>query len=152
MGFSPLGLLIALAVLAPNLVLVIARPADGSPPDPGTPAVFTGLERVGQIGCLTLLAASRDGIRVASVNVWSTLMILSLATYWGLWGRYLMTGRTVAALFRPLGFVPVPMAVFPTLAFASAALWIRSPWLAMVTADFAVGHLTNSWHSYCAIT
>ena len=143
MGFSVVGLLIAVAILLPN-VLLIAFPPRGRPlPSVSAGLVFTILERAGQLGCLVALVLAGeafDGRPVAFAIVISVFV----AAYWGLWGRYLRT-RRAGLLFSPWLRIPIPMAVFPVLAFATAALWSLSPWLGLAALVLAIGHLANSW-------
>ena len=142
MGFSLLGLLTGLAILAPNLLLAVFPPRGGIPRLGSAGPVFTALERAGQVGCLALLAATP-----AAPTLWLIPVALSIAAYWTLWARYLR-GRDFALLYAPWARIPIPMAVFPVLAFAAAALNAWSPWPAIAVAALAVGHLANSWHVY----
>ena len=141
-GFSVAGLLIALAILAPNALLLVFPPAGGIPKIPDAGIVLTALERAGQVGCLGLLAASGT----EPFSGWLVGSLACILAYWSLWARYIARGRKFAELYAALGFIPVPMAVFPVLAFAFAALWLASPWLGIAVAVLAVGHLANSWH------
>lgn len=140
MSFSWVGLLVGLAVLAPNLLLIPFRPVDGFRAV-RVPLPLTILERAGQAGCLALVAITAFG----PPDVWFAFMVVAIAAYWALWVRYLVRGRTFALLYRSLGPLPIPMAVFPVLAFALAAAWGASPWLGAVTAVLAAGHLPTSW-------
>ena len=142
MGFSLVGLLIGLAILAPNALLAIAAPRGGVPTAGSAGIVFTALERAGQIGCLVLLA-----VTPALPTPWLIPTAASIAIYWALWGRYLRA-RDFALLYAPLWRIPIPMALLPVLALAAATLNAWSPWLALATAALAIGHLANSWHVY----
>ncbi|WP_243695209.1 hypothetical protein [Agromyces protaetiae] len=120
MGLSPLGLLVSVLVLAPNLLLV-AFPPRAPLPDVRVPLPLTILERAGQALCLVVPAVTEPG-RV--VWWWAVPLLAALAGYWALWGRYLATGRDGTALYRPLARVlPVPMAVLPVTVFLTAAGW-----------------------------
>jgi len=141
-----IGTLIASAVLLPNLLLV-AFPPRNDLPQPKVGFVFVALERAGQLGCLVLLIFAPGEF---SQPIWGVLVAASIALYWGLWSRYL-SSRDARALFAPFGIIPIPMAVFPVLAFAFAAAWAASLSLAAATAVLAVGHLTVSWKSYRAL-
>ena len=141
-----IGTLIAAAVLLPNLLLV-AFPPRNDLPQPRVGFVFVALERAGQLGCLVLLIFAPGEF---SQPIWGVLVAASIALYWGLWSRYLAS-RNARALFAPLGFIPIPMALFPVLAFAFSAAWAESLSLAAATVVLAVGHLTVSWRSYRAL-
>lgn len=142
MGFSIVGLLIALAVLAPNALLLAFPPEGGIPKMTDAGIVFTVLERAGQVGCLALLAFSGT----APLDGWLIGSVACILAYWALWARYVVRGRHFGDLYSRVWFMPVPMAVFPVLAFAFAALWLGSPWLAIAVLALAIGHLANSLH------
>lgn len=54
----------------------------------------------------------------------------ALAGYYTLWARYLVTGRAVRSLYRPLGKFPVPMAILPVIVFLATAGWLNNAWMA----------------------
>lgn len=139
-GFSPIGLAIGLAFLAPSLLLVLLPPRGGTPAVPSAGRVATSAERTGQIGCLVALAVSG----ATAPTPWLLPVGAAIALYLGLWLRYLLRGRSFAILYAPLGPIPVPLAVAPVLAFAAAAVWAQSWWVAIATALLATGHLPNS--------
>lgn len=75
---------------------------------------------------------------------WSAPAALALAGYYALWGRYVLGERTIAGLYRPVGRVPVPMAVLPVLVFTATAAWSTSGWIAAGAALLATGHIPVS--------
>lgn len=140
MGFSPLGLIVGIAVLAPNLLLL------RFPPRPALPRVavpwpLTWLERAGQALCLVVPAITEAG-RVE----WAWAIVASgcLAAYYALWARYLVTGRSVAALYSGPWRLPVPMAILPVLVFLATAAWLSNPWIAAAALVLAAGHIPAS--------
>jgi hypothetical protein len=139
-GFSPWGLLVAAAVLAPNLL--IAR----WPPRAPLPAVRVAgplrwMERAGQASCIVVPVITRTG---ELSWWWAVPTLVALAAYYGLWARYLVTGRDAAELYRSWCFVPVPMAVLPVLVFLGAAAWLGNPWVALAAMVLAAGHIPGS--------
>ena len=143
MTFTLPGLLVALAVLAPNALLLVFRPTTGIPRTTDAGLLFTILERAGQVGCLVVLTMS--GAR--GLDGWLVGTLIVVAGYWALWARYLAR-RRFADLYAPLGPLPIPMAVLPVLAFGLAAAWAASWWLGIAVVLLAVGHLANSWTVY----
>ena len=140
MGFSLAGLLVGLAILLPSLLL-LAFPARDAPPLPPESLPLTGLERGGQMGCLVLATI------IASVPGfwwWGAAVVVCVLVYYGLWVRFFSTGRPFAALYEPLGPIPVPMAVFPVLAFLACAAWLANWWLAAAALVLAIAHITTS--------
>jgi hypothetical protein len=143
MGFSIVGLIIAVSIFAPNLLMVVLPPRNVPDVPKNSRVIFTALERVGQIGCLALLVISKNN----SIDLWLIPAAICVICYYGLWIRYAVTGRDFGALFKPL-IIPIPMAVLPILAFGFTALWSGSLWLAATDALFAAGHITNSLNTY----
>lgn len=130
----------SLAVLAPNL-LMVAFPPRTAVPQVRVPSALTWLERGGQGLCLVVPAITAPGeLRWW----WLVLVAAAVAAYWALWGRYLTSGRTVAALYGPLWRVPVPMAILPVVAFAASAAWLSNGWIALAAAVLAAGHIPAS--------
>jgi len=139
-GFSPLGLVVSLAVLAPNLLLV-AFPPRTAISRVRIPLLLTVLERGGQALCLVVPAITEPG---ETRWWWAVPVAAAVSTYYALWGRYLMTGRIASALYRPLWRVPVPMAILPVVAFAAAAAWLGNGWIALAALVLAAGHIPAS--------
>lgn len=150
MGFSTIGLFIAICVFAPNLLMIIFPPKNIPPQLKNAGIVFTVFERIGQISCLLLLVISKSNFQNREINLWFILAVISIACYIGLWIRYVFTGRDFATLFKP-AIIPIPMAVFPILAFGFIAIWGKSPWLGITDILFALGHTANSWNTYSCI-
>jgi hypothetical protein len=148
MGFSITGLIIAILIFAPNLLMLLfpAKNVPAELKDAGK--LYTVLERIGQIGCILLLCLAGDYFGHFAVNVWLVLMVICIALYYGLWLRYVIKGQDFLLLFCPLLFVPVPMAVFPVLAFAFAAVAGQFLWLGIAVVLLAIGHFANSLHTY----
>ena len=147
MGFSLTGLMITGVILLPNLLMILLSPKNAPDKVKSAGALMTVLERVGQAGCFVLPVISKGYIENAEISIWFMLAALSIAFYYGLWLRYALR-RDFALLFAPLWRIPVPMAVFPVLAFAFIALWIESVWLGAAALLLAVGHFANSWVAY----
>lgn len=147
MAFSITGLVFAIIIFAPNVLFLLFPPKEVPAGLKDAGIVYTVLERLGQIGCVILLCLTGN-FSLFPVTVWLILLIASIAMYWGLWLRYVLKGQAFTLLFCPLGFLPVPMAVFPVLAFAFAAAAGRSLWLGIAVILLGIGHLKNSWHTY----
>jgi len=141
MGFSLPGLILAVAILAPSFLLVPFPPMDAPHPAPRTSRVAGVLERVGQIGCLVLAVIVAP---VLGHPGWLVALIILVALYYLLWGRYLAGGRHFRLLYAPLGPIPVPLAVAPVLAFLAASFWVQNWFLTAAAVVLGVGHITVS--------
>ncbi|CAN5210583.1 hypothetical protein BH09ACT5_BH09ACT5_18410 [soil metagenome] len=141
MTFSLPGLLLSLAVLAPNFLL-LAFPARNPPSEVATGGwLLSGLERVGQAACLVAPALTGGE---AHPDAWLAAVIVFVGCYYGLWARYFVRGREFALLYGPAVGIPVPMAVFPVLAFLAGAGWLHSWWLAGSAVVLGVGHIASA--------
>lgn len=141
MTFSWTGLALALAVLLPNVLVVLRPPREGLRVLASTGPVPGVVERIGQVGCL---AAAVLWGHDRGADAWGWAMLAAVVAYDALWVRYLLGGRRASSLLDPVWGVPVPMAVLPVVAFGCGAAWSTSPWLAAATVVLAVGHLPNS--------
>lgn len=148
MGFSFIGLLIAIFIFFPNILFVIFPPKNIPDNLKDAGYIFTLLERIGQVGCLVILTMSNDNFKNISINIWFVLMAICIIFYYGLWIRYVIKGHEFSLAFKPLMFIPIPMAVFPVFAFGFAALWGKSIYLIVAVAILAIGHFVNSWNTY----
>ena len=140
MGFSPWGLVVAVAMLAPSLILWVWPPRTPMPVAQ-VPGILVGLERVGQVLCVIVASFMPPG---AVVPGWAAPMLLAIVGYYALWARYFVRGRTAKSLYEPWWIVPAPLAIFPVVGFVSAAGWLSSPWLALSAAILAAGHIPAS--------
>ncbi|WP_117169478.1 hypothetical protein [Paraliobacillus sediminis] len=147
MGFSLTGLLLAVLILVPNLLILIFPPTNKlSKSDAGF--LFTLLERVGQVSCIFILVMSKENYQSINIDSLFVLFGLCILFYYGLWIRYVVKGHDFKLLYKPIVLIPIPMAVFPVFAFFFVSLWSQSTYLVLAVILLAVGHFVNSWHTY----
>ena len=102
----PLGGIITIVVLLPNLLAVFFPPttklADEPQPNDTRLQILTVIERIGQVGCWVIpffyqltLASVIDAVLLA-------IMIGALALYYTGWIRYLVLGRAEELLYSSL--------------------------------------------------
>jgi hypothetical protein len=139
-GFSFLGLMVAVAVLSPNLLLLRFPPRDGFP-SVRVPSLLSGLERAGQGLCLVVPVITEPGLVRWG---WIVVGAAGLAGYYALWVRYLATGRLSATLYGPAWRIPVPMAVLPVVVFLAAGFWLSNAWVIGSALVLAGGHVPAS--------
>jgi hypothetical protein len=145
MGFSINGLLISLILLAPNLLFVMYPPLKSQPIQTKTNFLFTILEKVGQVGCFCLPVFSSQNFDSREIDSWFILMTICIVIYYMLWIRYFKHNRDIIYLYLPLGKIPIPMAIFPVLAFVFAAIWGKSVLLGIASILLAIGHFKVTW-------
>ncbi len=147
----PLGGIISLVVLLPNLLL-FALPPEGVPPraekKDGLLKIMVGIERLGQIGCFVIpFFYQLPALREASVDS-LVMMALALVFYYIGWARYALKGHRFVLLFAPMFGIPLPMAVSPLLYFAAAAIFLRSMPLVIAAGILTMGHLYVSYSEW----
>ncbi|HEX7840681.1 MAG TPA: hypothetical protein VF469_24560 [Kofleriaceae bacterium] len=142
----PLGGLLSLALLAPNLWW--ARGPRPPPPVAGVPQhghrVLGALELTGRISCFGLPFFSSPSIDDLPRALALACTAIALAIYYSGWVRYFRRGRRYRLLYESLWGIPVPLAIAPVICFAAGALVLRSPWLAGTTVALAIGHIGMS--------
>ena len=114
----PLGGLVTLLVLLPNL-LVFFFPPTGLPAAGGKKSSLT----------LVMEIASLAG------------MILALSFYYINWGRYALQGRTFRLLFQPCLGIPLPLAISPVVYFLLASVLFHSWYLLLAAVVLGIGHI-----------
>ncbi|CAH1223939.1 hypothetical protein PAECIP111892_05393 [Paenibacillus auburnensis] len=147
MGLHLKGFILPLLVLLPNLLLIFFAPHN-IPKTVSPPFIFTVFERVGQVTCFTMPILFGTKIAAQPVNLLTGLMFICLIIYYLCWIRFFWSGREFAILFKPLSFIPIPMALFPILYFILLAVWLNSYLFAIPAVLFAIGHFVNSWSTF----
>ena len=147
----PLGGIITLAVLLPNLLMFILPPV-GIPPKPekkdGLMKIMEVIERIGQASSFVIpFFYPLPALREASVDA-LVVMALALLFYYVCWARYALKGHRFVLLYAPLFGVPLPMAVSPVVYFAAAAIFLRSLPLAIAVGLLTTGHLYMSYSEW----
>lgn len=140
----PLGGLITLAVLLPNLLMLFLPPRE-VPATVGEKdsryRMMEVIERVGQAGVFMIpFFYPLPVLRVASVDALA-VMVLALLFYYSGWARYVSKGHRYVLLYAPFLGVPLPMAISPLVYFAAASVFLSAWPLAVATVVLAVGHL-----------
>jgi hypothetical protein len=146
----PLGGIIALLILLPNLLVVIYPPV-GAPPQQsrgGRLERWMGiLERAGQVSSFAIpfFYALDFDANDGEIGIGLAVMLLSLAFYYVCWVRYLALGHRFELLFKPcLGFM-LPLAMCPVVYFLAAAVVLHSPFLWLAALALGVGHIYVSF-------
>ncbi|NYD68809.1 hypothetical protein [Agromyces atrinae] len=140
MGFSVLGLVVSLAVILPNLLVLVFPPREGFP-STRIPPILSGVERAGQALCAVVPVITEPG---AVHGWWAIPVLVGLVAYYLLWARYLISGRPVTALYGPFWGVPVPMAITPVIVFAATGLGLSNVWVVGSAVVLAAGHIPAS--------
>lgn len=126
-GFSYVGFLFLLMLMAPNLIWSRNRPADYAAYAKRENKVLQWMERIGQISvtCLALLLVA----------------FLQMVLYEIYWIRYFKSGKTMGDFYRSLWGIPVAGAVLPVAAFLLLALYGRSLPMLLAVTLLGIGHI-----------
>ena len=152
MGLHYKGFIFSVLLLLPNLLFIIMPPTK-IPLNKGKESlILTAVEQIGRIACFILPILLGKRIASQQTSIWVIGMAICLSVYYLLWLQYVIKGCRYYDLFKPLGCIPIPMALFPIFYLLFLGLWIQSPLLILFTLLFAVGHISISWHTYCDLT
>ena len=129
-GFSYVGFLFLLMLMAPNLIWSRNKPADYAAYAKRENKVLQWMERIGQISvtCLALLCSDlniKEGGRLYEIY----------------WIRYFKSGKTMGDFYRSLWGIPVAGAVLPVAAFLLLALYGRSLPMLLAVTLLGIGHI-----------
>ena len=148
MGLSLLGVIVVGIILLPNIFFFIIKPNKLPKVQPKVNFLASLLENIGRIGCLVLPLIFGLDVERSPFNIFTAIMIFAVIMYYICWIRYFFKGRTYSLLFKPLGLIPIPLAVFPAIYFIALSFWIQSPILGVLAVIFTIAHLHNSWQNY----
>jgi hypothetical protein len=151
----PLGGLITLVVLLPNLIIVFFPPTQKLAGDlsthDGRLQMMTIIERIGQVGSFAIPFFYQLPQSSTLGFVAVLIMSVTVVFYYAGWIRYLV-GRTESLFYRPLLGIPLPMAVMPVTYFFAASIWLGSVWLMIAAVLLGIGHITVTWLNSQRIT
>lgn len=141
------AIIIGLSLL-PSIIMAFLPPINL--PETKGKIVLTVFETVGRIAIMVILLFSKKSFD-RKIDIWFVLMCIFGLLYYIGWIRHFCFGRTYELLYKPMFFIPVPLAFFPIMAFAFAAIWGRSIPLGIAVLVMAVGHIPQSYIYYTKI-
>ena len=150
MGFHIAGFLFPTLILLPNLLFFSYPPKDVQSEKAKAPIWLTILENAGRIICFLypIVYGTDAAAALISGSMMMYLMAAFILVYYILWARYFVHNRTFAFLFRPLFYLPVPMAVFPAAYFLTLGLLLQSAFMMVAAIAFAISHISISLITY----
>lgn len=141
LGFSYIGLILLLLLIVPNILWMRRKPAgDNSGEESG---VLMMLERIGQFGCATcaLIFSDFNCTPFTPWSLWLIAMFVVMGLYELCWLRYFKSKQRLRDLYRSFYVVPVPLAVFPPLAFLLLGIYGKVIWMILFAVVFGIGHI-----------
>lgn len=152
MGIHFKGILVVLLLLLPNICFSIFPPKNAPQNSKSVPVAFTIIEQIGRIACLIVPIVFGKKIAEQKFSYLVILMAVCLLIYYICWILYFANGRKYSDLFKPIGFIPIPMAVFPLMYLILLGIWIKSPFFIVSAILFSIGHIIVSWNTYNYLT
>ena len=154
----PLGGIITILVLLPNLLVLFYPPVEAPSPRNQKKTVLTRLmevlERVGQVGSfgIPFFYALDFDISDSEIQISLAMMVLALGFYYAGWARYLLKGHRFELLYSPFMRFPLPMAVSPVIFFLAASILLQSVYLALAALVLGLGHIYVSYFELKRVT
>ena len=148
MGIHFKGILVVLLLLLPNIFFCIFPPQNAPQNLNSVPVVFTIMEQIGRIACFVVPIVFGKKIAEQNNSYLVILMAICLLIYYICWILYFANGREYFDLFKPIGLIPIPMAIFPLMYFILLGIWIKSPFFIAPAILFSIGHIVVSWNTY----
>lgn len=144
-NFSFIGLIIVVLSLLPSIIMAFLPPTNVI--ETKGKIALSVFETIGRIAVIAILLFSKKSFD-RKTDIWFILMCIFGLLYYIGWIRYFFFGRTFDLLYKPLWFIPVPLAIFPIMAFAFAAIWGRNIPLGIAVIIMAIGHIPQSFMYY----
>lgn len=148
MGVHYKGILVVLLLLLPNILFCIFPPQNTIKNTSSVPVFFTIIEQIGRIACFIVPIVFGKKIAEQKNSYLVILMVVCLLIYYICWILYFANGREYYDLFKPLGFIPIPMAIFPLMYLLLLGIWVKSPIFITPAILFSIGHIVVSWNTY----
>lgn len=148
MGFHILGLAVSLVILLPNLFFFLYPPRNMQKGLAKEPVALTMIENIGRIGCFLYPLFFGADIAASLPHSAMYLMLACVLLYYVCWIRFFLGRREFSLLFRPLWWIPIPMAVFPAVYFLSLAVLVRSLLMGVAAICFTLGHIPISYMTW----
>lgn len=148
MGIHFKGILVVLLFLLPNIFFYLF-PSRNVPKNlSSVPVILTVIEQAGRIACMAAPIVFGKRIAEQKTSYLVLLMAGCLLLYYICWILYFANGRDFFYLFKPIGCIPIPMAIFPLLYLIFLGIWVKSPFFIVPAILFSFGHILISWNTY----
>ena len=144
-GFSYVGLVYLVLLMAPNLLWTKRKPQGYDPA--GENKVLLGFERVGEVCvvCTSLIFSDFNLRPWSPWSLWLVASFLLMLLYELWWVRYFRSERTLGDFYRSLCGIPVAGATLPVLAFFLLGIYGKVVWLMLSVVILGIGHIGIHW-------
>lgn len=141
-GFSIVGVILLVMLFVPNILWAKRQPEGYDDISKNESRVLLALERLGQVAtsCSAVIFVCPKGASMPWL-LWLVAALVLMVLYEIAWVRYFRGGNRLADMYRPLGPIPMPLAVLPVAAFALLGVWCQSPIAVAAAVILGIGHI-----------
>lgn len=143
LGFSYMGLIFLVMLMAPNLIWTKNKPKDYDKYVINENKLLLVLERVGEVmvTCLALIFSDFDPGRISLWEIWLCAACVMMILYEVYWIRYFSSEKTMKDFYSSLFGIPVAGATLPVAAFLLLSIYGRNPFLLTAVVVLGIGHI-----------
>jgi len=141
-GFSIVGVIFLVMLFAPNILWAKRPPIGYKELARRENKVLLILERIGEVACsvCAVIFVSPEGISFPWA-LWVCIAFALMVVYEFAWMRYFRGGRKLEDMYMPFGFIPMPLATLPVIAFLLLGIWYKSLIAILAAIVLGIGHI-----------
>lgn len=142
-GFSYIGLIFLIMLMAPNLLWTRNKPEDYDKYVANEKKVLLVMERIGEVAvsCLALIFSDFNIQGVSLWEIWLLTACAFMILYEVYWIRYFKSAKTMRDFYSSLLGIPVAGATLPVAAFFLLGIYGRNPLLIVAVTILGIGHV-----------
>ena len=142
-GFSYVGLIYLIMLMAPNILWIKNQPRDYEKYVANEKRILVILERTGEVlvSCLVLIFSDFNVKPWSGQSWWLVLSFLLMLCYELYWLRYFRSEKTMGDFYSSFMGVPVAGATLPVAAFCLLAVYGKNPVLMAAVVILGIGHI-----------
>lgn len=142
-GFSYMGLIFLVMLMAPNLLWTKNKPIDYDMYVINENKILLVMERTGEVlvSCLALIFSDFNPKGFSLQELWLLAACIFMILYEIYWIRYFRSKKTMQDFYTSLLGVPVAGAMMPVLAFLLLGIYGRNPFLILAVIILGIGHI-----------
>ena len=149
MGFSVIGLVIAIVTLLPFILILFFRPKNKPDGVRAHNIILTIITYVGLIGNAVILCISQENFENIEIAIspWFWLSVIAFIGFALFWGYYFLN-QDFSRLYQAFGVVPMPIAFFTVLLLCFLSIFIHQVYMWINTIVVGIGIVGNSLYVY----
>lgn len=142
-GFSYIGMIFILMLMAPNLMWTKNKPKEYEKYVVNESKVLVILERIGEVmvTCVSLIFSDFNINRLTLWTGWLIVAFGLMILYEIYWIRYFRSEKTMQSFYSDLLGIPVAGATLPVLAFLLLGIYGKNVCLIIFVIILGIGHI-----------